>query len=336
MPHPGNKPQIRKSVGKHLMYQDDNQHTKICHSVVMILQVLLTFMAATVLGAVETRGPSILKQPCQVDQNCNVHVNNSMCDQSRKLCECAPGFIESSNTQECLQGKGCSKWSECTLKRIVDQLVAEGKDLDRYETLIEKLKERSTIKNIHDSDSKFLYQAGTGNCVIVTSKLIHQIFQKLATLQFGHPVPCPPTTDSDFTVIGSCFTGGSITPQSLLTTKNGCKDSNQCLHFDNTLCQNGSCQCQSNYHLDKLTGRNEKMAWFLVLPEKHREEVTKYCFSWGVLFSAGPLAYCLGRYQLSAPGQVSPIPPLPTTTHRPWPGPLNHTDTINTTEFRKI
>ncbi|CAG2065201.1 unnamed protein product, partial [Timema podura] len=145
MPHPGNKPQIRKSVGKHSMYRD--QHTKICHSVVMILQVLLTFMAATVLGAVETRGrvgndfgnftlsipdrdsnlvlpiigslvycessaldhtaseggPSILKQPCQIDQNCKVHVNNSMCDQSRKLCECAPGFIESSNMQECLQ-----------------------------------------------------------------------------------------------------------------------------------------------------------------------------------------------------------------------------------------
>nr|CAD7448943.1 unnamed protein product [Timema bartmani] len=48
------------------------------------------------------------------------------------------------------------------------------------------------------------------------------------------------------------------------------------------------------------------MAWFLALPEKHREEVTMYRFSWRVLFLAGPLAYCLGRYQLSAVGQVSP------------------------------
>nr|CAD7199890.1 unnamed protein product [Timema douglasi] len=49
---------------------------------------------------------------------------------------------------------------------------------------------------------------------------------------------------------------------------------------------------------------------FLALLEKHREEVTMHRFSWGVLFSAGPLAYCLGRYQLSTAEQF-----FPTTTH---------------------
>nr|CAD7394836.1 unnamed protein product [Timema cristinae] len=60
------------------------------------------------------------------------------------------------------------------------------------------------------------------------------------------------------------------------------------------------------------------IAWFLALPEKHREEVIKYRFSWGVLFSAGPPAYCLGRYLQSEAGQVSlPSPPFPTPTHHP-------------------
>nr|CAD7193738.1 unnamed protein product [Timema douglasi] len=56
------------------------------------------------------------------------------------------------------------------------------------------------------------------------------------------------------------------------------------------------------------------MAWFLALTEKHRKEVTMYRFSWGVLFSEGPLE-C---YQLSVDGQVSPLLlQLPTTTHYP-------------------
>nr|CAD7575111.1 unnamed protein product [Timema californicum] len=52
---------------------------------------------------------------------------------------------------------------------------------------------------------------------------------------------------------------------------------------------------------------------FLALPMKHRKEVTMYHFSWGVLFSASPLAYCLGRYQLSAAGQISQHSKLPPT-----------------------
>nr|CAD7425524.1 unnamed protein product [Timema monikensis] len=55
------------------------------------------------------------------------------------------------------------------------------------------------------------------------------------------------------------------------------------------------------------------------LPEKRRKEVTKYRFSWGVLFSVGPLAYCQGVYQLSAAGKASPShnsPPPYTTPGR--------------------
>nr|CAD7405496.1 unnamed protein product [Timema poppensis] len=135
--------------------------------------------------------PSILNQACQIDQDCKVHLNNSMCDQSHKA------------------------------RRIVHKMTDNpqppanaARFLERYTQLF------------------VLYPPGT----VLNLKMY-----------------------------------------SLLTTKDGCKDSNQCLHFDNTLCQNGSCQCQSNYHFDKLMER---------------------------CVSTGSLAYCLGRYQLTG------VPPV--------------------------
>nr|CAD7455097.1 unnamed protein product [Timema tahoe] len=50
------------------------------------------------------------------------------------------------NYSESGHGKGAPDGVGATLKRTADQLVAEGKDLDCYETLIEQLKERSNIK----------------------------------------------------------------------------------------------------------------------------------------------------------------------------------------------
>nr|CAD7266618.1 unnamed protein product [Timema shepardi] len=81
------------------------------------------------------------------------------------------------------------------------------------------------------------------------------------------------------------------------------------------------------------------MAWFLVLPEKHREGVIMYRFSWEVLFSAGPLSYYPGCYQLSVTGQISP-PPHHHHYHRPpshtTPGwALLFTHATNTTKFSK-
>ncbi|CAG2057069.1 unnamed protein product, partial [Timema podura] len=58
--------------------------------------------------------------------------------------------------------------------------------------------------------------------------------------------------------------------------------------------------------------RNQKLDGIvlnaLTLLEKLCEKVTMHRFSWRVLFSAGPLVYCLGRYQLSAAVQVSLSP----------------------------
>nr|CAD7440599.1 unnamed protein product [Timema bartmani] len=81
------------------------------------------------------------------------------------------------------------------------------------------------------------------------------------------------------------------------------------------------------------------LAWFLAPPEKHLEQLTMYRFSWEVLFYAGPLAFCLGRDQLSAAEQLSPLPLPP---HHPPP---HHTTlgralslihTLQTTQYSKI
>nr|CAD7444129.1 unnamed protein product [Timema bartmani]CAD7461114.1 unnamed protein product [Timema tahoe] len=65
----------------------------------------------------------------------------------------------------------------------------------------------------------------------------------------------------------------------------------------------------TNYAVVSFCASSKRSA----LPKKHREEVTMYLFSWGILFSAGLLAYCLGRHQLSTAGQVSHHSPAPHT-----------------------
>nr|CAD7462604.1 unnamed protein product [Timema tahoe] len=106
-----------------------------------------------------------------------------------------------------------------------------------------------------------------------------------------------------------------------------CKLNNPCSHkcLDTGIAI--ECSCYPGYEL----GQDERSCLGEYIP------ILSYLARPVAAYSKGPLAYCLGRYQLSAAGQISlPLPTLPTTTHHPGPGPLTHTDTTNTTKFSKI
>nr|CAD7205025.1 unnamed protein product [Timema douglasi] len=314
--------------------------------------------------------PSILNQACQIDQDCKVHLNNSMCDQSHKVCDCAPGFIESSYTQECLQGAAdrtqndgqpptpcqcgalsgalhstfrpvpswhCSEFKDrhnLSIKRPQSVEMATKKACDPFgiqeydETSFSTDPSKTKVVGLRGSPcTRLTSSSGKDNIIVLFAgnaagavgderRVIlfydgHSTHVGLQLIEIARKeniaiVKLPPHSSYLLQPLDLCVFKSLKTEWDaalvrwqrqhgvvkLLTTKDGCKDSNQCLHFDNTLCQNGSCQCQSNYHFDKLM--ESLKAWFLALPEKHREEVTMYRFSWGVLFSAAPLPTAWG------------------------------------------